>query len=424
MDRLPGGRDWAQQQADDGRPSLFELLAETQLKSLLPPSLRYCLVLATSRRPRYLLPILNAFDELYALWMLLLERHQLRTTGGSFTESFYRLRRERAPSADVPRARAATPRLLRNTLALSSRDMATSLALLVGLPYLKRKLDDAYELQAAAELLGGYRRRRHGEPLSARLLRFLYPGLQAAFCLTQLAFQLAYLAGRSRFHDPLLWLARLRLRRTTAEEEEEEEEGREGLVSAAASSPVSALLSALLPAGIFALKLVEWWHQSEIAKRIAQPGGDDIQPPPPLLYASSAQGSEEQRSEATTADKDDGEAGHLGGILAGNDEAEARTDGPRPPVARSSRLPILVVAPPRDSNCCPICGDAMTTPTACQTGIVYCYVCIHRWLEGSHRKQELFMATRAGRWESGQGRCAVTGQRLLGGTDGLRRIMA
>lgn len=27
------------------------------------------------------------------------------------------------------------------------------------------------------------------------------------------------------------------------------------------------------------------------------------------------------------------------------------------------------------------------------------------------------------RWESGKGRCAVTGRRVLGGTDGLRRVM-
>lgn len=27
------------------------------------------------------------------------------------------------------------------------------------------------------------------------------------------------------------------------------------------------------------------------------------------------------------------------------------------------------------------------------------------------------------RWESGKGRCAVTGRRVLGGTEGLRRVM-
>ena len=32
--------------------------------------------------------------------------------------------------------------------------------------------------------------------------------------------------------------------------------------------------------------------------------------------------------------------------------------------------------------------------------------------------------SREGKWESGKGRCAITGRRILGGTDGLRRVMA
>jgi peroxin-12 len=31
--------------------------------------------------------------------------------------------------------------------------------------------------------------------------------------------------------------------------------------------------------------------------------------------------------------------------------------------------------------------------------------------------------SREGIWESGKGRCAVTGRRVLGGTSGLRRVM-
>lgn len=31
--------------------------------------------------------------------------------------------------------------------------------------------------------------------------------------------------------------------------------------------------------------------------------------------------------------------------------------------------------------------------------------------------------SREGRWESGRGRCAVTGRRVLGGTEGLRRVI-
>jgi peroxin-12 len=31
--------------------------------------------------------------------------------------------------------------------------------------------------------------------------------------------------------------------------------------------------------------------------------------------------------------------------------------------------------------------------------------------------------SREGEWESGKGRCAVTGRRVLGGTEGLRRVL-
>lgn len=31
--------------------------------------------------------------------------------------------------------------------------------------------------------------------------------------------------------------------------------------------------------------------------------------------------------------------------------------------------------------------------------------------------------SRRGKWESGKGRCPVTGRRVLGGTEGLRRVL-
>jgi len=94
-----------------------------------------------------------------------------------------------------------------------------------------------------------------------------------------------------------------------------------------------------------------------------------------------------------------------------------------PPIAAASLLPIYTVPTPEDSELCPICETEVTTATACQTGFVFCYTCIHRWVEGNHDKQEEFMKGKEGKWENGKGRCAVTGRRVLGGTEGLRRIM-
>lgn len=127
----------------------------------------------------------------------------------------------------------------------------------------------------------------------------------------------------------------------------------------------------------------------------------------------------------------------------------------QPPISATSYLPIYTVPlPPADTssaNTCPVCMGPLTNPTACQTGYVFCYVCIFHWLNGEHQRQVDFMdgqgagapwedgimgedeekdqddeeslRRRSGKWESGKGRCPVTGRRVLGGTDGLRRVL-
>src|SRR6201995_767563 len=138
---------------DDHKPFLFELLSEQQLASLIPPSLRYLLAVATHRRPRYLLRVLNSFDELYALLSLLVERHYLRVYGGGFTENFYGLKRERVlriRGGEIRRARLGAPQEVRETLKLRNSDVWKNLAVMVALPYIKRKLDESYDVHAAS----------------------------------------------------------------------------------------------------------------------------------------------------------------------------------------------------------------------------------------------------------------------------------
>lgn len=42
---------------------------------------------------------------------------------------------------------------------------------------------------------------------------------------------------------------------------------------------------------------------------------------------------------------------------------------------------------------------------------------------GDEEKDAGKEGSREGEWESGKGRCAVTGRMVLAGTDGLRRVM-
>ncbi|KAK1771365.1 putative pex2 pex12 amino terminal region protein [Phialemonium atrogriseum] len=423
---------------DEAKPSLFELLSEAQLSALLPPTLRYLLTVATQRYPRHLLRMLNSFDELYALLALLVERHYLRTRGGSFTEHFYGLRRElavaggggsgggKARAGGIPRASVGAPDAAREALRLRGGDLWRNLAVAVVVPYLKRKLDEAYEVNAPRRLLGSaYNRLPAGASLRERLLfcyrwflTHAYPGVNAAYHLSALAFGLAYLFDRSTYHNPFMWLVGTRLRRMNASDYQAIEAlGKTAAAAAAGSSALSPRnvgarvlggLSVLLPTSIFALKFLEWWHASDFARQLSRRAAEGLDLPTPIvtgLPEAARVGREEKGAGAAAGREDDARLAETA------------------PVATPSLLPVYTVAPAADSELCPICEGEIVTATACQTGFVYCYSCIHKWIAGEHPKQEDFMQDKEGKWESGAGRCAVTGRRVLGGTEGLRRIM-
>ncbi|KAF2645491.1 hypothetical protein P280DRAFT_121418 [Massarina eburnea CBS 473.64] len=445
---------------DELKPSLFELLSEQQLASLLPPSLRYLLAVSTHRYPRYLLPILNSFDEAYALVMLLVERHFLKTYGGSFTENFYGLKRARVlrvRGGEVPRAQLGAGESVREAVKLGKGDIWRNLAVLVGLPWLKRKLDESYDIHAAHTSVLGARERdglRPGAGVKERLLyyykwflRNVYPSVNAAYYFSLLVFNMAYLFDSSKYSSPFLWMIGTRMRRLgDADYKAIELASQPTMVGAArageggsiftprnmARSIKPRLLSSLkilLPTSIFALKFLEWWYASDFARQLSRKAAENIELPPPVLpslpilnrTAAQTQSSDEKRP------------------------SSGKSKAIDPPISSSTLLPILTVPIPSDSQLCPICAAPIVTPTASPVGFVYCYKCIHQWVEGSHERQIAFMegasafkdddtededegwskeeGSREGRWESGKGRDAITGRRMLGGTEALRRVV-
>ncbi|KAK4103795.1 hypothetical protein N658DRAFT_494306 [Parathielavia hyrcaniae] len=409
---------------DEQKPSLFELLSEQQLSSLLPPTLRYLLTVLTHRYPRHLLRVLNSFDELYALAALVVERHYLRTRAGSFTEHFYGLKREKALAAEIPRATAAAPGAVRDALRLTRADVWRNLLVVVGVPYLKRKLDEAFEVDAPRAMLGAAYNRppAAGAPWRERVafwwrwfLRRVYPGVNAAYYLALLAFNLAYLFDNSKYHSPFLWLIGTRVRRMNAADYKAIEALEEKVAKRGARRTIGARalggLSMVLPASIFALKFLEWWYASDFAKQLSRKAAESLDLPPPVV-TGLPEGKKGPAQEKAAQDEEELDK-----------EEKERRAVERAHIAASSLLPIYTVPAPEDSDQCPICEGDIITPAACQTGVIYCYTCIHKWLTGTHARQEKFMAEKAGKWESGEGRCAVTGRRVLGGTEGLRRIM-
>ncbi|KAJ9669492.1 ubiquitin-protein ligase peroxin 12 [Coniosporium apollinis] len=451
---------------DELKPSLFELLSEHQLAALLPPSLRYLLALATHRHPRYLIRILNSFDEVYALLSLLVERHFLLTYGGGFTENFYGLKRERVlrvKGGEVPRAQLGAANDVREALKLGRGDVWRNLAIMVGVPYLKRKLDEGYDVHAAHASVLRFQRReelRPGASVKERLLfyykwflRRVYPSVNAAYYFSLLAFNLAYLFDGSKFHSPWLWLVGTRMRRMGRADYKAIEAAAAPKVATAragarpgqggsvfnprvmAGVVYPRLLSSLrilLPTSIFALKFLEWWHASDFARQLSRKAAEALELPPPVVSGLPAP----SKSKAT-ATKDS-----AGSKIDSEKTTKSSSLPPNPPISSLTNLPILTVpypvpsdSSPPDTSLCPICTSPIVTPTAAPSGYVYCYTCIHKWVDGAHERQTAFMeggggeegwddeGSREGRWESGKDRDAVTGRRVLGGTSGLRRVI-
>ncbi|KAL2127125.1 hypothetical protein VTI74DRAFT_11304 [Chaetomium olivicolor] len=250
-------------------------------------------------------------------------------------------------------------------------------------------------------------------------LRRVYPSVNAGYYLALLAFNLAYLFDNSKYHSPFLWLIGTRVRRMNAADYRAIEALEEKVAKRGARRTIGARLlgglSLVLPTSIFALKFLEWWYASDFAKQLSRKAAESLDLPPPVVP-----GLEEVKKTTQAKEKNEQELQEDEEL---DDEEKERRLAEKAPIAASSLLPIYTVPAPEDSQQCPICENEITTATACQTGIVYCYTCIHKWMTGTHARQEKFMADKAGRWESGEGRCAVTGRRVLGGTEGLRRII-
>jgi len=390
--------------------------------------------------------------------MLLVERHYLHTYGGSFTENFYGLKRERVlrvKGGEIPRTQIGAAGQVRETLKLRESDVWRNLAIMVGLPYIKRKLDESYDIHAANQsVLGPAFQRDIPPPSNAKLkerfmyyykwfLRKVYPSVNAAYYFSLLAFNLAYLFDSSKYHSPFMWLVGTRIRRMgdvdykaieLASQPRVAQALRPGQAASIFNPRVFArtvgprLLSSLrilLPTSIFALKFLEWWHASDFARQLSRKAAEGLELPPPVT--SGLPRSSYARADAEKAPVRD-------------DRAAVQAVAARP-ISSTTLLPILTVPPSSsaDSALCPICGKDIVNATTAPSGFVYCYSCIHKWVEGNHERQIAFMEggdgeegwgeedsgsrSREGRWESGKGRDAVTGRRILAGTEMLRRVV-
>ncbi|KAL8941230.1 MAG: hypothetical protein Q9216_002363, partial [Gyalolechia sp. 2 TL-2023] len=383
--------------------------------------------------------------------MLAVERHYLRTYGGGFTENFYGLKRERAlriKGGEAPRASRGAPTLMRETLQLKENDIWKNLAVMVGLPYIKRKLDESYDIHAPQASIVGPRYGLDTLPPNPTtrqrimyyykwFLRNVYPSLNAAYYFSLLAFNLAYLFDNTKYFSPFLWLIGTRIRRmgeadyraiALAEQTPPLPPGQPGNrpgqtnsiwnPATFASVIYPRLLSSLrllLPTSIFALKFLEWWHASDFARQLSRKAAEGLDLPPPIVSGMPVKKKPTSSSLTDEKTRDQSyQSNPPTNTVSLSSPAPQRPTPPSrspsspapvleptrhsPPISSASGLPILTVPSPtsQTSILCPICLNPIQTPTSVQTGYVFCYTCIFRWVDGSHERQEVFMTGGAG----------------------------
>lgn len=344
---------------DPDNPTIFEILSARQLQDLVSPSLRYILVHYAQRNPQYLLKIVNKYDELYALLMLVVEYNHLKNWNSSFTEKFYGLKRSRTLQVNPLNTKLHAPQVLYPQSKLSKRQIYASLFFLVAVPYMKEKLDARYDIlkgRYAFRSIEEARQNLYDDPTAStadkvrfevdRIIYNVYPIVTSASSLVTLAFYLGYLFSKTTATGPadlLIGFKYTRFNQFDYREEERRKLAGLGTNFGRVRSAITGTLSYALPTSMFLLKFLEWWSQSEFAHQLSKngrnSGDEDLPEPEKPAHVASEEGS------------------------------------------------------------CPLCSKTMENPTAIETGVVFCYRCIFDYLQDGDEKTG--------------GHCPVTGQRLL-----------
>ncbi|KZS97604.1 hypothetical protein SISNIDRAFT_449147 [Sistotremastrum niveocremeum HHB9708] len=341
---------------DPRKPSIFELVAQEQLRDLLQPALKYVLSVFAQRYPRHLLRLVNRHEEFYAFIMLFVENHYLRKHNASFAENFYGLKRRRKPLIEPERALEAV-RGVPSHEKLRERDIRMSLAFLVAIPYIQSKAQDYFESiggGVASDIIEeSSPRHQPAQPQTfrdrfKRSFKTLYPWLNATYEGWLLLHNIAYLFNKTAFYRPWLGWMRLDIRRLNIDDYREmnalinagstasNKDARTTMLSRIGRiflrSPRFLLdsLKYLLPMAIFFIKFLEWWYSpSSPARSLSTaPTGPSI-PPPQILLP------------------------HPDGLAVNG----------------------------REYGQCPICQQTISNATALPTGYVFCYRCIYAHVE-------------------------------------------
>ncbi|XP_039133190.1 peroxisome biogenesis protein 12 [Dioscorea cayenensis subsp. rotundata] len=359
------------------RPTFFEMAAAQQLPASLRAALSYSLGVFAMRRP-FLHKVLDYEDEFFALLMLVLETHSLRTADASFAESLYGLRRRAVEIIPEKHTSLKESNDRMHLSGLRKKQKILSVAFMVILPYIRSKLHSIYNREREARLQASLWAhddtrlgdtdylldRREISPVSdgdmvveesslmqakrkiMAVIGACYPSIHATNEGLSFAYQLLYLLDATRFYSPSLHALGVQVSRATGQElmdaasrisriRSREIERLRGppWLKAFQRILLSCIYTSLdyaqtgLIAAVFFFKMMEWWYQSA-EERMSAP----TVYPPPLP--------------------------------------------PPPPKVAEEGIPL-----PSDKSLCPLCSQKRVSPSVlAASGFVFCYTCICKYI--------------------------------------------
>ena len=257
------------------KPTIFEVVAQESMNSVLRPALTYCFKVLASSRPDNFGCLWRYSDELYTLIDLLIQNHYLKKFQGTFSENFYGLKRYFATRNVAER--------LRQSGNIGQRERFHSLLSVVFLPYCKLKLDNVFEKLREENLnnLSSHHpvHETYFQKMKSMFI-YLYPILNLTWEFIFLSYQMGFMLKMTDFHSPLMHLCGLRLKRLSRQDTI----GHSLQSTLSFTKPFSSwkqilrelprvLTSTLItvvangiPLVVFFIKFLDWWYSSENSK--------------------------------------------------------------------------------------------------------------------------------------------------------------
>ena len=268
-------------------PTIFEIVAEESMASVIRPAVSYALKVLASSNPDKWGWIWRLGDEFFVILDYIVQNHYLKNFGGSISEHFYGLKRVTGADSGKGKGR------------LSNYHRYLSLIMLVAVPYAKLKLDQLFERIREEDLnghLASYSSRKRSYFLHLkRIFTYVYPWLHFTWETMFLCYYLLFIFKFSKVHSPVLHVIGVSLKRLTRQDilAHNVQDSHTSVftgknlaerISAIPRSLAHLLASGLangLPVIVFFIKFIDWWYSSDNKGAVQSVTQLPVPPPPP-----------------------------------------------------------------------------------------------------------------------------------------------